>query len=88
MSKTVIFEEKYKTEISKFSSTEQVTKFLEEKLNKRLDIIPVNQNIVSKRGNIFPITKNNIDEKIDKAIEIHSGRIPKLIKKLKSDGRF
>lgn len=38
--KTVLFEDMYDTDISNFSTTSDVTTFLEEKLNRKLNIIP------------------------------------------------
>jgi hypothetical protein len=85
MAKTVLFEDRYKTNISKFSSTEQITEFLEDTLGRPLEVISINQNIVTKRGNVFPIVKVDIDKKIDKAISLHSHRASKIIKMLKSN---
>lgn len=80
MAKTVVFEDKYKTEINKFSSTSQVTEFLEEKLNKRLKVVSLNQNLVSNRGNVFTICNKNIDKELDKALKLDSGKASKLTK--------
>jgi hypothetical protein len=65
---TVIFENKYKTDINKFSTTHQVTNFLENKLHRPLETVSLQQNIVSSRGNIFPITQVDINKKLDKAL--------------------
>jgi hypothetical protein len=84
MTKTIIFEEKYKTNINKFSSTDQITDFLEVKLNKRLKVISLNQNLVSNRGNTFPLNNTDIDAELDKALQINSNKAVKLSNKLKS----
>ncbi len=84
MANTVVFEDKYKTKINNFSSTDQITYFLEEKLHRRLKVVSLNQNLVSNRGNVFPITTTNVDEELDKALQLNSGKTAKLSKWLKS----
>jgi hypothetical protein len=71
VAQTVIFENKYKVDINKFSTTHQVTAFLEKKLNKSLETVSLRQNMVSNRGNIFPVTQIDINKKLDKALNFN-----------------
>lgn len=68
VARTIIFENRYKTNIKQFSTTHQVTSFLEKKLNKPLKTISLNQNIVSKRGNVFPIKSFDVDNELDRVL--------------------
>lgn len=54
MNKTVIFESKYKTSISNFSTTQEVDEFLEGKLGRKLEVfdrvvIPVKKIEIPKK---------------------------------------
>lgn len=62
-SSTILFESKYKTDIRNFSTTEEVDIFLTKKLSKKsLKLVSLDQNIVSKRGCIFPMKNIDIDK--------------------------
>jgi len=66
--KTVLFEKMYDTDISKFSTTSEVNDFLVEKLKKPLKTVSLPQNIVSKRGSVFPIKSLDIDGMFDNSL--------------------
>lgn len=70
MPRTVVFEKKYNTNIKNFSTTEQVTSFLEGKLDKRLKTVSLHKSVVSTRGNIFPIRRGDIDQEFDSALKV------------------
>lgn len=63
--KTVIFEDKYGTDITKYNTTEQVDAFIESKLGRKLNVKRVETNVVTRRGSILPIKRRDINEKLD-----------------------
>ncbi len=66
--KTVIFEQKYGTDIQKFSTTEQIDEFIESRLGRELRVTPHEGHIVTKRGSIFPLKNYDIDSNLDKIL--------------------
>jgi hypothetical protein len=44
--KTIFFEDKYKTDISQFSTTTEIDKFMENKLGRPLRVIRIQTNIL------------------------------------------
>lgn len=66
--RTVIFEKRYNADIKKFSTTEQVDEFIEDKLGIKLEVKALKGNVVSRRGIIFPLKHCDIDSKIDKIL--------------------
>lgn len=68
--KTVIFEEKYGVNIEKFSTTEDVEKFMENEIGRELKIVELrNHGIVSNRGNIFKLRDYDINRRFDEIIK-------------------
>ena len=63
--KTVIFEDKYGTDIKKYNTTEQVDAFIESKIGRKLNVKRVETNVVTRRGSILPIKRHDIDKKLD-----------------------
>jgi len=55
--KTVIFEDKFGVDINNFSTTEDVDKFIEDKLGRKLGVKKIKTNLVTNRGCIIPIKK-------------------------------
>ncbi len=70
MSKTVIFEEKYGVNIEDFSTTEDIEKFIENKTNRKLHVVKLEDHgIVSSRGSIFKIRKYDIRRRFDETMK-------------------
>ena len=70
MSKTVIFEEKYGVNIKDFSTTEDIERFIENKLDRKLQVIKLEDHgIASSRGSVFKIRKYDICRMFDKTIK-------------------
>ncbi len=63
--KTVIFEKKYGTDIKKYNTTEQVDSFIEDRLGRKLNVKRVETNVVTRRGSILPISRLDINKKLD-----------------------
>lgn len=63
--KTVIFEEKYGTDIKKYNTTEQVDSFIEDRLGRKLNVKRIETNVVTRRGSILPISRLDINKKLD-----------------------
>lgn len=63
--KTVIFEDKYGTDIKKYNTTEQVDSFIESKISRKLNVKRVETNVVTRRESILPIKRSDINEKLD-----------------------
>jgi hypothetical protein len=63
--KTVIFEEKYNTDISNFHSTKDVDTFLEEKLGRKLRVVDIDVIPVVDHCNIYV----KINEALNKLME-------------------
>jgi hypothetical protein len=63
--KTVIFEKKYGTDIKKYNTTEQVDSFIEDRLDRKLNVKRVETNVVARRGSILPLNKLDINKKLD-----------------------
>lgn len=69
MNKTVLFEEKYGVDIEDFSTTEDVEKFIEDKIGRELQVIELDDHgIVSVRGNIFKLRDYDINRRFDEII--------------------
>ena len=68
--KTIFFEEKYGVEISQFRSISDVDSFVEKKLGRKLEVRPINSNIVSKSGNLFRIVKYDVQGKFRRMLGI------------------
>jgi len=71
---TVIFEgkiRKYNTYISKFTTMEEIDKFVAEKEGKKLDVALLEDDLdlVTSRGDIFPSLDIDIDTAFDKALK-------------------
>jgi hypothetical protein len=60
--KTVIFEEKYNTDISKFSSTREVDDFLEKKLGRPLRVVDVEATPVVDYHDIYTDINKILDK--------------------------
>ncbi len=67
--KTVIFEKKYGANINKFATTEQVDDFIEDKLGRKLRVKKFDNNVVVRRGNVFPIKDYDICKMISKRLK-------------------
>lgn len=66
---TVLFEQKYNTNIEDFSTTSQINKFVEDKEGKDLEIVVVETDIITTRGDIFPMLDINIDKTFEAALK-------------------
>ncbi|CAD6492807.1 MAG: hypothetical protein CHKLHMKO_00348 [Candidatus Argoarchaeum ethanivorans] len=66
---TVIFEGKYNTDISKFATMEEIDNFVAEKEGKMLDIVLLGDDLITSRGDIFPLLDTDIDNAFDKALK-------------------
>jgi len=66
---TVLFEQKYNTNIEDFSTTSQINKFIEDKEGKELEIAVVETDIITTRGDIFPMLDVDIDKTFKEAIK-------------------
>lgn len=63
------FEKRFGISSSSFKTTEDVDKFVEEKIGHRLKISSPFLDICSSRGSIFPIKDLNANEIFDKAFK-------------------
>jgi hypothetical protein len=63
--KTVIFEDKYGTDIKKYNTTEQVDAFIESKIGRKLNVKRVETDVFTWRGSILPIKRRDINKKLD-----------------------
>ena len=70
MKKTIFFEEKYKTDISKFSSIKDVDSFIEGKAHKKLQVKKTGCNLITKNGNIFDVVSYDTKNKFRKMLGI------------------
>ncbi|MDF0592102.1 hypothetical protein P0O24_00675 [Methanotrichaceae archaeon M04Ac] len=68
MGKTVFFEREYKTDISDFSTTEDVDEFLESRLGHKLKVKKFDSNVITTRGGIFEYKEYDINKAFDKSI--------------------
>lgn len=70
MSKTVIFEEKYGVDIEDFSTTEDIESFIENKIDRKLRVIRLEDHgIASSGGGIFKLQKYDIGRMFDETIK-------------------
>lgn len=70
MSKTVIFEEKYGDRIEGFSTTENIDSFIENKIDRKLRVIKLEDyDVVSSGGSIFKLQKYDIGRMFDETIK-------------------
>lgn len=69
-SRTVIFEKKYKANMNDFHSIEDVDKFIEGKIGRKMKVTKTDSNIVDNTGNVFKIKQYDINGLIDKALNI------------------
>ena len=63
--KTVIFEDKYGTDINMYNTTEQVDAFIESKIGRKLNVKRVETDVVTRRGSILPTKRRDINKKLD-----------------------
>lgn len=70
MKKTIFFEEKYKTDISQFSSIKDVDSFIEGKTHKKLKVKKTGCNLITKNGNIFDVVAYGTKNKFRKMLGI------------------
>ncbi len=68
--KTVYFERKYGVDINQFKSTEDVDKFLANKIGRTLEAKDVNNGLIDRSGNVFPTRETNIDKDLNRALKI------------------
>lgn len=68
--KTVYFEERYGVNITQFKSTEDVDKFLEERIGRALEAKDIDNGLIDRSGNVFPVRNINIDTNLNKALKI------------------
>lgn len=68
--KTIFFEEKYGVDISRFRSISDVDSFVEKELGRKLEVRPINSNIVSRSGNLFHIVKYDVQRKFRRMLGI------------------
>jgi len=71
MKKTIFFEEKYGTDISKFSSIKDIDSFIEKKTHKKLVVKKTDCNIITRNGNIFDIVSYNAKNEFKKMLGIN-----------------
>lgn len=65
---TILFEQKYNTNVEDFSTTSQINKFVEDKEGKSLEVVVVKTDIITTRGDVFPTVDINIDRAFEAAI--------------------
>jgi hypothetical protein len=68
--KTIFFEEKYNTDISRFSSIEDVDSFIEGKTGKKLKVKKTDCNLITRSGNIFDIISYNVKNEFRRMLGI------------------
>lgn len=67
---TVIFEEKYGVDIDRFSNTHEIDDFIAKREGKKsLEVVLFGVDIVSTRGDVFPLLDIDINKSFEKAIK-------------------
>jgi len=70
MGKTVIFEEKYGVDVREFSTTEEIDKVVEEKIDRKMKIVKLEDHgVVHSRGNVFKMEEYDIEKKFEATIK-------------------
>ena len=68
--KTVYFEEKYGVNITQFKSTEDVDKFLEQRIGRSLEAKDIDNGLIDRSGNVFPVKDFSIDLNLNRVLKI------------------
>lgn len=68
MNKTVFFESRYNTSIKEFLTTSEIDDFIAMREGESLDINIINSDIITNRGDVFPLLDVDIEKTFKKSI--------------------
>jgi hypothetical protein len=68
MSKTILFEKKFRVDIKDFKSTNDVDNFVEGKLGRKLEITRIRSPLIGGHRSPFPHRKYDIDKLLEEAL--------------------